>query len=151
YTGVLDAGIRTFRQQGLRGLYRGMDITLLRDVPSYFTYFVSYEGTKRILAHFNHNGRVESLSTPELLLAGGIAGFGAWVPCYPQDVVKSRMQSNLTYRSTLECFRSLQAEARGGNWKVWFKGFGPTMARAFPANAATFFFYEMTMKIMRGE
>ncbi|KAF9328210.1 carnitine transporter, partial [Linnemannia elongata] len=89
----------------------------------------SYEGTKRILAHFNHNGRVESLSTPELLLAGGIAGFGAWVPCYPQDV----------------------AEARGGNWKVWFKGFGPTMARAFPANAATFFFYEMTMKFMRGE
>ncbi|KAF9091614.1 hypothetical protein BGX29_011593 [Mortierella sp. GBA35] len=151
YTGVLDAGIRTFRQQGLKGLYRGMDITLMRDVPSYFTYFVSYEGTKRILAHFNHNGHVESLSTPELLLAGGIAGFGAWVPCYPQDVIKSRMQSNLTYRSTLECFRSLQAEARGGNWKVWFKGFGPTMARAFPANAATFFFYEMTMKFMRGE
>ncbi|KAG0283684.1 hypothetical protein BGZ96_011916 [Linnemannia gamsii] len=151
YTGVLDAGIRTFRQQGLRGLYRGMDITLLRDVPSYFTYFVSYEGTKRILAHVNHDGRVESLSTPELLLAGGIAGFGAWVPCYPQDVVKSRMQSNLSYRSTLACFRSLQVEARGGNWKVWFKGFGPTMARAFPANAATFFFYEMTMKIMRGE
>ncbi|KAF9570568.1 hypothetical protein EC968_001687 [Mortierella alpina] len=151
YTGVLDAGIRTFRQQGLKGLYRGMDITLMRDVPSYFTYFVTYEGTKRILAHFNHSGRVEDLSTPELLLAGGIAGFGAWVPCYPQDVVKSRMQSNLSYQSTLECFRSLQVEARGGNWKVWFKGFGPTMARAFPANAATFFFYEMTMKVMRGE
>ncbi|CAO3569782.1 unnamed protein product [Mortierella alpina] len=151
YTGVLDAGIRTFRQQGLKGLYRGMDITLMRDIPSYFTYFVTYEGTKRILAHFNHSGRVEDLSTPELLLAGGIAGFGAWVPCYPQDVIKSRMQSNLSYQNTLACFRSLQVEARGGNWKVWFKGFGPTMARAFPANAATFFFYEMTMKIMRGE
>jgi len=36
---VLDAGIRTFRQQGLKGLYRGMDITLMRDIPSYFTYF----------------------------------------------------------------------------------------------------------------
>ncbi|GJJ77147.1 solute carrier family 25 (mitochondrial carnitine/acylcarnitine transporter), member 20/29 [Entomortierella parvispora] len=151
YTGVLDAGIRTFRQQGIRGIYRGMGITLMRDVPSYFTYFVTYEGGKRILAHFNHGGQVADLTTPELLLAGGIAGFGAWVPCYPQDVVKSRMQSNLNYRSTLECFRSLQAEARGGNWKVWFKGFGPTMARAFPANAATFFFYEMTMKFMRGE
>ncbi|KAG0007467.1 hypothetical protein BGZ80_004633, partial [Entomortierella chlamydospora] len=151
YTGVLDAGIRTFRQQGMKGLYRGMDITLLREIPSYFSYFVAYEGTKRILAHFNHNGRVEDLSTPELLLAGGVAGFGAWIPCYPQDVIKSRMQSNLTYKNTLECFRSLQVEAQGGNWKVWFKGFGPTMARAFPANAATFFFYEMTMKFMRGE
>ncbi|KAF9178286.1 hypothetical protein BGZ50_007845 [Haplosporangium sp. Z 11] len=151
YTGVLDAGIRTFRQQGLKGLYRGMGITLMRDLPSYFTYFVTYEGTKRILAHFNHAGQVDKLSTPELLLAGGIAGFGAWVPCYPQDVIKSRMQSNLSYKNTLECIRSLQFEARGGNWKVWFKGFGPTMARAFPANAATFFFYEMTMKVMRGE
>ncbi|KAF9582136.1 hypothetical protein BGW38_000597, partial [Lunasporangiospora selenospora] len=153
YKGVLDAGIRTFRQQGLRGLYRGMDITLLRDVPSYFTYFVTYEGGKRILAHLNHGGHVESLTTPELLLAGGIAGFGAWIPCYPQDVVKSRMQSNLSYSSTLECFRSLLKESQSGkgNWKVWFKGFGPTMARAFPANAATFFFYEMTMKFMKGE
>ncbi|KAG0323467.1 hypothetical protein BGZ99_002768 [Dissophora globulifera] len=151
YTGVLDAGIRTFRQQGLRGLYRGMDITLMRDVPSYFTYFVTYEGGKRILAHFNHGGQVDALTTPELLLAGGIAGFGAWVPCYPQDVIKSRMQSSLSYSNTLACFRSLQIEAQGGNWKVWFKGFGPTMARAFPANAATFFFYEMTMKFMRGE
>ncbi|ORZ00003.1 mitochondrial carrier domain-containing protein, partial [Lobosporangium transversale] len=148
YKGVLDAGIRTFRKQGLRGLYRGMDITLLRDIPSYFSYFVTYEGGKRILAHLNHNGRVDQLTTPELLLAGGIAGFGAWVPCYPQDVIKSRMQSNLSYKSSLECFRSLRVEASGGNWKVWFKGFGPTMARAFPANAATFFFYEMTMKFM---
>ncbi|KAF9385895.1 hypothetical protein CPC16_007793 [Podila verticillata] len=150
YTGVLDAGIRTFRQQGFRGLYRGMDITLLRDVPSYFSYFVTYEGGKRLLAHFNHAGQVDQLTTPELLLAGGIAGFGAWVPCYPQDVVKSRMQSNLSYKNSWDCFQSLKAEARGGNWKVWFKGFGPTMARAFPANAATFFFYEMTMKFMKG-
>lgn len=116
-----------------------------------FLLAVTYEGGKRILAHFNHSGSVADLTTPELLLAGGIAGFGAWVPCYPQDVVKSRMQSNLSYKNSLECFRSLQVEARGGNWKVWFKGFGPTMARAFPANAATFFFYEMTMKFMRGE
>ncbi|KAG0220444.1 mitochondrial carrier domain-containing protein [Mortierella sp. GBAus27b] len=151
FTGVLDAGIRTFRQQGLKGLYRGMDITLVRDVPSYFSYFVTYEGGKRILAHLNHNGNVNELSTPELLLAGGVAGFGAWIPCYPQDVIKSRMQSNLKYRSTLECYRSLQIEAAGGNWRVWFKGFGPTMARAFPANAATFFCYELTMKVMRGE
>ncbi|KAF9986507.1 hypothetical protein BGZ65_007394 [Modicella reniformis] len=151
YTGVLDAGIRTFRQQGLKGLYRGMDITLMRDIPSFFSYFVTYEGSKRILAHFNHHDNIGELSTPELLLAGGIAGFGAWIPCYPQDVIKSRMQSSLKYRNTLECFRSLRTEAASGNWRVWFKGFGPTMARAFPANAATFFFYELTMKFMRGE
>jgi solute carrier family 25 carnitine/acylcarnitine transporter 20/29 len=32
--------------------------------------------------------------------------------------------------------------------KAFFNGFGPTMARAFPANAATFFAYEMAMETM---
>lgn len=36
----------------------------------------------------------ESLSTAELLLAGGAAGFGAWIPAYPQDVIKSRYQND---------------------------------------------------------
>jgi len=126
------------------------DLTDTNNIPFHIP-IVTYEGGKRILAHFNHHGNVSELSTPELLLAGGVAGFGAWIPCYPQDVIKSRMQSNLKYKNTLECFRSLQMEAAGSNWKVWFKGFGPTMARAFPANAATFFFYELTMKFMRGE
>jgi len=32
--------------------------------------------------------------------------------------------------------------------KAFFNGIGPTLARAFPANAATFFAYETAMKAM---
>jgi solute carrier family 25 carnitine/acylcarnitine transporter 20/29 len=32
--------------------------------------------------------------------------------------------------------------------KSFFNGIGPAMARAFPANAATFFAYEMAMDAM---
>ena len=39
----------------------------------------------------------EPLSTAELLLAGGAAGFGAWIPAYPQDVIKSRYQNDTRY------------------------------------------------------
>ncbi|CAG8769398.1 6436_t:CDS:1, partial [Cetraspora pellucida] len=33
-------------------------------------------------------------------------------------------------------------------FRLFSKGFGPTMMRAFPANAATFFAYEMALKIL---
>lgn len=36
---MLDCGIRTARAQGIQGLYRGLGITLLRDSPSYVSYF----------------------------------------------------------------------------------------------------------------
>lgn len=54
---------------------------------------VTYEATKRALAA--RRGKDMPLTTADLLLAGGVAGFGAWLPCYPQDVIKSRMQSNM--------------------------------------------------------
>lgn len=35
------------------------------------------------------------LSTFELLMAGGLSGFAAWIPAYPQDVIKSNYQNDL--------------------------------------------------------
>ncbi|KAJ1974424.1 hypothetical protein H4R33_006819 [Dimargaris cristalligena] len=157
YTGVFNCGVRTFREQGLRGLYRGFSITFIRDVPSFGCYFGAYELTKQLLAR---RRSPETFATPgagphytntglELCLAGGVAGIAAWLFCYPQDIVKSRMQSNPSYPNTLACFRILWKEAQGpGNWRVFFRGFGPTLARAFPANAATFVAYEWALKHM---
>lgn len=50
------------------------------------------------------------------------------------------MQSSPVHRSVVACAQSIFADhgIRG-----FFKGLGPTMARAFPANAATFFVYEL--------
>lgn len=39
-------------------------------------------------------GPDQTLSTFDLLMAGGLSGFGAWIPAYPQDVIKSRMQND---------------------------------------------------------
>lgn len=78
-------------------------------------------------------------------MAGGLAGFGAWVPAYPQDVIKSRFQNDLSYKSVSDVIRSIM---KTSGPRAFFNGLGPTLARAFPANAATFFAYEMTMKAM---
>ncbi|KAJ2964688.1 hypothetical protein NQZ79_g461 [Umbelopsis isabellina] len=144
YKGVIDCGVRTARANGFMGLYRGMSITLLRDVPSFASYFITYEGLKKIFQHLKGAENSE-LTSIDLLMAGGLAGFGAWVPAYPQDVIKSRFQNDLSYKSVSEVVRSIM---KTSGPRAFFNGLGPTLARAFPANAATFFAYEMTMKAM---
>lgn len=39
---------------------------------------------------------------------------------------------------------------KSGGPKAFLNGLGPTLVRAFPANAATFFAYEMAMDCMKG-
>ncbi|KAJ3029835.1 hypothetical protein HDV00_009368 [Rhizophlyctis rosea] len=142
YSGVFDCGMKVMRERGVTGLYRGVGITLLRDIPSFAAYFGVYEGTKMLLSG---NDPKAELGAAQLILAGGMAGIAAWLPCYPQDVIKSRIQSDNRNASVgtyiKEILRSSNGSVRG-----FFKGFAPTMLRAFPANAATFLAYEMTTK-----
>ncbi len=86
----------------------------------------------------------DSILTP--IVSGGCAGIAAWLPCYPQDVLKSRMQSSPTKISLLRAVICLFKES---GIRGFFKGFTPTMIRAFPANAATFLGYEFVMNFFK--
>ncbi|OMJ10809.1 Mitochondrial substrate carrier family protein S [Smittium culicis] len=145
YNGVFDCLVKTFKTSGVNGLYRGFTITLLRDVPSYGAYFGAYELFKHTLAKLNNNvdanGNVKG-SVTDMFLAGGFAGIAAWLVCYPQDIIKSRMQMDNKLSNLSAAIAQLNKEARTNGIKVYFRGFAPTIARAFPANAATFLAYE---------
>lgn len=91
YSGVFDCARKVFASRGIAGLYRGISITVIREIPSFAGYFGTYEIAK---GYMWGDDRTRTLSNTEVLIAGGLAGIGAWVPCYMQDVVKSRMQSN---------------------------------------------------------
>ncbi|KIL60578.1 hypothetical protein M378DRAFT_14045 [Amanita muscaria Koide BX008] len=77
-----------YEESGIRGLYRGITATMLRDV-GYGPYFLAYEGTRRYLSSYN------GLRNPAWvipLLAGAMAAIIGWVCTFPFDVVKTRMQ-----------------------------------------------------------
>lgn len=68
--------------------------------PQIFSHLISilpvtYEGLKRLFQAMKKDPENNPLSSLELLMAGGLAGFGAWIPAYPQDVIKSRLQNDL--------------------------------------------------------
>lgn len=121
-------------------------MTLARDGPGSAAYFAAYEYIKRKLTPLDDNGQPSGqLSLKAVIVAGGAAGVAMWIPVFPIDTVKSRLQSAEGQPTIGGTIRGLYA--RGG-LRAFFPGMGPAMARAVPANAATFLGVELAHKAM---
>lgn len=77
-----------------------------------------------------------------------MVGLGAWIPCFPQDVIKSKYQSDITIKTVWGCIKDLYAK---GGLRIFSRGLGITLLRAMPVNAATFGAFEMTKRMMQNE
>ncbi|KAG1690909.1 hypothetical protein DVH05_027368 [Phytophthora capsici] len=140
--------LRAFSLQHLRGLYRGIGVSILGSAPATCLYMTSYEVSKDALMG------VESFrNSPSLLYLG--AGMAAealscvlWVPI---DVVKERMQvqiqsseasgtgQKIYYRNTLD---AVQTIARTERVSGLYKGYAATLLSFGPFSALYFMFYE---------
>ena len=127
------------KQTGARGLYKGTFATLLRDGPGSVAYFGAYEVVKKWLTPADGK-----LSVPAVLTAGGCAGVANWAVAIPADVLKTRLQSS-SHSSIVAVFNELIAQE---GFKGLFRGLGPAMTRAFPANAACFLGAELTRSFL---
>ncbi|KAF8807735.1 hypothetical protein BYT27DRAFT_7233219 [Phlegmacium glaucopus] len=145
YKGVTDVLKHLYKEGGLRSIFRGTGATLARDGPGSAAYFAAYEVTKKALTPAGASP--SDLNLGAIILAGGTAGVAMWSLAIPPDVLKSRLQSapTGTYSGMLDCAR--KTIAQDGVRALW-KGFGPAMARAFPANAATFLGVEASRKVL---
>ncbi|KAI3059734.1 hypothetical protein CBS147343_9788 [Aspergillus niger] len=136
YSGGLDVVRQLYQEGGIRSVFRGSAMTLARDGPGSAAYFAAYEYIKRTLTPKDAQGNVTGeLSMPAVLAAGGAAGIAMWIPVFPVDTIKSRLQSAPGRPTIGGTIRTVYAN---GGFKAFFPGFGPALARAVPANAATF-------------
>ncbi|KAG0264099.1 hypothetical protein BG011_007494 [Mortierella polycephala] len=149
YKGPMDCFKQTYRQGGLRGCYRGLWSTILRET-SYGPYFLSYEIFCRALTP--EGQRTQDLSSARLVVAGGFAGIAGWMSTYPTDVIKTRIQAQhdsipkaQQFRGVWDCTKQLYREE---GFRAFFKGANATVIRAFPCNAATFLVYSLAMRAM---
>ncbi|XP_018915959.1 solute carrier family 25 member 45 isoform X2 [Bemisia tabaci] len=131
-----------YRHNGLKGLFKGFHIMVLRDSVSSGVYFLTYEVVR------------ESLSSEKSFwnvgLAGGFAGVASWAVIIPLDVVKSRIQAddirNPKYSGIIDCFvKSYRADGL----KVFGRGFWIITFRAFPVNVISFVGYEEFLKFCK--
>jgi len=131
----------------MSSIYRGTFATIARDGPGSAAYFAAYEVTKKLLTP--KGASPNDLNIGSVIMAGGTAGVAMWAIAIPPDVLKSRLQSapTGTYSGIVDCAR--KTIATDGVKALW-RGFGPAMARAFPANAATFLGVEASRKLLDG-
>lgn len=137
YKGSLDCLYKIFQSEGLRGCYRGMSLTLLRDVPAFAVYFGTYDRLCQLQSESGDS--YSGLQTRHLFLAGGLSGMASWFVTYSVDLLKSRYQADGVgpkheYCSVMDCARkTYQREGL----RAFFRGLDTALIRAFPTNAAT--------------
>ncbi|CAG8983826.1 hypothetical protein HYALB_00005463 [Hymenoscyphus albidus] len=147
YSGGVDVVRQLYKEGGFRSVFRGSTATLARDGPGSAAYFATYEYIKRRLTPVDPvTGKASGdLSLTAITCAGAAAGVAMWIPVFPVDTVKSRLQTMEGKPTVGGIISSLY---KAGGYKAFFPGFGPAIARAIPANAATFLGVELAHQFM---
>jgi hypothetical protein len=132
-----------YRNEGIKGLYRGVGATVARATVVTATQLSTYDHAKHTLIetpYFEDNFVTHFSSSL-------IAGFCTALASNPVDVVKTRYMNapKGTYSSALECFmKTLRHEGV----RALYKGFAPNYIRIGSHCMLTFPLYEQVRKLL---
>ena len=149
FNGPLDSAKKIYQTDGIKGIYKGLVPTLIRESVGLGIYFATYEALiARELKTYPRLTR-NDISAWKLCTFGGLSGYTLWIGIYPIDVIKSKLQTDSIkdpkYRSSLAVIKDV---FRTQGIRGFYKGFLPTILRAAPANGATFAVFEVTIRLL---
>lgn len=145
YPSMLSGAVSIRNNEGIRGFYRGVGISMV-GVSHGAVQFAVYEPLKKAWAKYfspgSSDGR-ERMSSTSTLVLSGTAKIIAGTATYPYQVVRSRMQ-------TQDAESRFGKGIRGVVGNVWrdegvggfYRGVGPNVVRVLPATWVTFLVYE---------
>uniref|UniRef100_A0A6P7GVJ1 Mitochondrial ornithine transporter 1-like n=1 Tax=Diabrotica virgifera virgifera TaxID=50390 RepID=A0A6P7GVJ1_DIAVI len=141
--GPLQLTAEVIRTEGVKGMFRGLVPTIVREMPGYFFFFGAYEGTRELLR--KPDQKKEDIGLVKTMIAGGMGGGIFWTALFPADVAKSRIQvNNLNENMMKLIFKIARHEGIG----ALYNGLLPTVIRAVPATAVMFLTIEYSKKWM---
>ena len=115
-----------------RYLFQGLSATFYREVPGFAIYFATYNYLKDKSMQYNN----KPISTLEAFIYGGFAGAWSWVFIYPQDRVKTHIQSSIENNITIK--QSIKDIIKNEGIKGLYRGFHFALLRAIPLHATAF-------------
>lgn len=136
-----ETALQAVKNLGLKGLYRGTGVTLVRDVPYNVIFFPLYSYLRE-----RWGGEANVLGT---FAAGCIAGALAAGTCTPMDVMKTRIQvpgGKERYGGTISCARMIWKEEGP---QALLKGLFPRIAVVAPLFGVTLLSFELLNEYIR--
>lgn len=133
---------KMMKKQGIRSMFTGFEAQLMRDGPFYAFFFGSYD----LLCYLFRTNVPSMPDELNYFLSGGFAGMLGWTAAMPFDVPKTNVQASWDTKVIGSYFPELIRIGRERGITGLYNGLGPTLARAFPANAALFLGVELAKK-----
>ncbi|KAG1335355.1 mitochondrial substrate carrier family protein P [Cocos nucifera] len=141
YEGILDCIFKTYRKNGLRGLYRGVGPTLYGIFPYSGLKFYFYEEMK------NHVPEQHKKDITVKLACGSVAGLLGQTITYPLDVVRRQMQvqalSTSNHGMDKGTLESLVTIVKNQGWRQLFSGLSINYLKVVPSVAIGFTVYDV--------
>ncbi|XP_041825471.1 calcium-binding mitochondrial carrier protein SCaMC-2-B isoform X3 [Melanotaenia boesemani] len=118
--------VQMIREGGVRSLWRGNGINVIKIAPESAIKFMAYEQIKRLIG-----SNQETLGITERFVSGSLAGAIAQSSIYPMEVLKTRLALRRTgqYSGIVDCARHIfQKEGVA----AFYKGYIPNMLGIIP-------------------
>lgn len=131
------------KNEGFKGMFRGLVPTFAREMPGYFCFFGGYELCRHFLTPVGKSK--DEIGAIRTIICGGVGGVSLWIAIFPFDVIKSRVQISNTSEPMLKMLVTI---ARTEGILALYNGLGPTIIRTFPGTGALFLAYETSRKLM---
>ncbi|KAJ5053969.1 uncharacterized protein L3040_000258 [Drepanopeziza brunnea f. sp. 'multigermtubi'] len=93
---LVDASKELWKAGGIRSLFAGNGLNVIKVMPESAIKFGSYEFAKRVLAHVEGHNDPKKINPYSKFVAGGVGGMISQLFVYPLDTLKFRMQCETT-------------------------------------------------------
>ncbi|KAJ4975596.1 hypothetical protein NE237_000702 [Protea cynaroides] len=153
YSSPLDCAVKTIKTEGVKNIFRGNVATLMRESIGNSVFFCTYEYSRYYM-----RSQLNSISSDHSdlrnafteigigTISGGLGGVAFWSTVLPLDVAKTVIQTSPD--ASRNPFQILSSIYRIAGIRGCYAGLSPTLARAFPANAAAIVAWEFTAKML---
>ena len=139
---VKQNGLNISRKElNVKFLFRGLSATFTREVPGFAIYFTTYDYLK-YNTFTKYNKKINYSSS---FIFGGISGIVSWVFIYPQDKIKTILQSSIddtNYTKKIQIKTIINNIYKSGGIKQFYSGFTWALYRATLLHSGTFLMME---------